>query len=224
MIEYVQAQLSRTCGVTSVSLCSLRRCRQEASKRASLRAQAEQEAIQCPPSGPVGHLLWFRDGSFLAYRNHQEVEMRQSSGTAEGPAEKVVKDVRRRTKKHHSAEERIRIALDGLRARLLSDVARYLRQLPDRSLAFRLTAHLWGAVAPGDQGLPMVFPQRFVPPLILCAAGGRLLHHPRGLVTTLGDGRRRFGLEESGDHFVCGLSVTGVKHRSRKGNQPIPGL
>jgi transposase len=41
--------------------------------------------------------------------------MRQRSGTAKPPAEKVVKDIRRRTRKHHSAEERIRIVLEGLR-------------------------------------------------------------------------------------------------------------
>lgn len=41
--------------------------------------------------------------------------MRQEPGTANNPAEKVVKDIRRRTEKHHSAEERIRIVLDGLR-------------------------------------------------------------------------------------------------------------
>ena len=41
--------------------------------------------------------------------------MRQKSGTAKPPAEKVVKDIRRRTRKQHSAEEKIRIVLEGLR-------------------------------------------------------------------------------------------------------------
>ncbi len=41
--------------------------------------------------------------------------MRQKPGTREEPAEKVVKDIRRRTRKHHSSAEKIRIVLEGLR-------------------------------------------------------------------------------------------------------------
>ena len=41
--------------------------------------------------------------------------MRQKPGTQKVPAEKVVKDIRRRARKQHSAEEKIRIVLDGLR-------------------------------------------------------------------------------------------------------------
>ena len=41
--------------------------------------------------------------------------MRQKSGTLKATAEPVVKDIRRRTRKHHSAEEKIRIVLEGLR-------------------------------------------------------------------------------------------------------------
>jgi transposase len=41
--------------------------------------------------------------------------MRQRSGTAKPPAEKVVKDIRRRKRKQHSAEEKIRVVLEGLR-------------------------------------------------------------------------------------------------------------
>lgn len=41
--------------------------------------------------------------------------MRQKPGTQKPPAEKVLKDIRRRTRKQHSAEEKIRIVLDGLR-------------------------------------------------------------------------------------------------------------
>ena len=42
--------------------------------------------------------------------------MRQKPGTQKAPAEKVVKDIRRRTRKQHSAEEKIRIVLEGLPA------------------------------------------------------------------------------------------------------------
>jgi transposase len=41
--------------------------------------------------------------------------MRQKSGRSKVPAETVVKDIRRRTRKQHSAEEKIRIVLEGLR-------------------------------------------------------------------------------------------------------------
>jgi transposase len=41
--------------------------------------------------------------------------MRQRSGTTKPPAEKVVKDIRRRTRKQHAAEEKIRVVLEGLR-------------------------------------------------------------------------------------------------------------
>jgi len=41
--------------------------------------------------------------------------MSQKSGSVKEPAEKVVKDIRRATRKRHSAEEKIRIVLSGLR-------------------------------------------------------------------------------------------------------------
>jgi len=41
--------------------------------------------------------------------------MRQKSVHAESPSERLVKNIRRVTRKRHSAEEKIRIVLDGLR-------------------------------------------------------------------------------------------------------------
>ena len=41
--------------------------------------------------------------------------MRQKPGPAKEPAEQVVKEIRRATGKHYSAEEKIRIVLEGLR-------------------------------------------------------------------------------------------------------------
>jgi transposase len=41
--------------------------------------------------------------------------MRQKPGSEKEPAEKVVKDIRRATRKHYSAEDKIRIVLEGLR-------------------------------------------------------------------------------------------------------------
>ncbi|MDH6235011.1 transposase [Mesorhizobium soli] len=41
--------------------------------------------------------------------------MRQKSEPQTSAAEKTIKDIRRVTRKHHSAEDKIRIVLDGLR-------------------------------------------------------------------------------------------------------------
>jgi transposase len=41
--------------------------------------------------------------------------MRQKPSTRISPSEKVIKDIRRVTRKHYSAEDKIRIVLDGLR-------------------------------------------------------------------------------------------------------------
>ena len=41
--------------------------------------------------------------------------MRQKPSSPNSPSEKVIKDIRRATRKHYSAEDKIRIVLDGLR-------------------------------------------------------------------------------------------------------------
>ena len=41
--------------------------------------------------------------------------MRPTSSSAKKPAEQVVKDIRRATRRHFAAEDKIRIVLDGLR-------------------------------------------------------------------------------------------------------------
>ena len=41
--------------------------------------------------------------------------MRQKSGPQKPAAEQVIKNIRRATRKHHSAEDKIRIVLEGLR-------------------------------------------------------------------------------------------------------------
>ena len=43
--------------------------------------------------------------------------MRQKSISQKDPAEKVVRDIRRKTRRKHSTEEKIRIVLEGLRAK-----------------------------------------------------------------------------------------------------------
>lgn len=41
--------------------------------------------------------------------------MRHTNGTGKSPGEKIVKDIKRATRKQYSSEEKIRIVLDGLR-------------------------------------------------------------------------------------------------------------
>jgi transposase len=41
--------------------------------------------------------------------------MRQKTGPRKSPGEKIVKDVKRATRKHYSSKEKIRIVFDGLR-------------------------------------------------------------------------------------------------------------
>ena len=43
------------------------------------------------------------------------MSQRSSAVTPKTPAERVVRDIRRATRKHHSAEDKIRIVLEGLR-------------------------------------------------------------------------------------------------------------
>jgi transposase len=52
---------------------------------------------------------------FLAHRHPEGTEMRQKSGKPNSPSESPVKSIRRATRKQCSAEEKIRIVLDGLR-------------------------------------------------------------------------------------------------------------
>ena len=40
--------------------------------------------------------------------------MRQTTGTRKSPGEKIVKDIKRATRKHYSSEEKIRIVLGRL--------------------------------------------------------------------------------------------------------------
>jgi transposase len=45
----------------------------------------------------------------------EDMQMNQKSPTSPSPSERLVKDIRRATRKHYSAEDKIRIVLDGLR-------------------------------------------------------------------------------------------------------------
>ena len=82
--------------------------------------------------------------------------MRQKPGTRKEPAEKVVKDIRRRTRTHHSAEEKIRIVLEGARSQPTDrhpspiSMPAFDWKLSDRQVADVLTwlRRSWGNDAP----------------------------------------------------------------------------
>src|ERR1700741_551368 len=50
--------------------------------------------------------------------------MRQASKRIPASAEKTVRDIRRATRRHHSAEEKIRIVLEGLREDSIAELCR----------------------------------------------------------------------------------------------------
>ena len=58
--------------------------------------------------------------------------MRQTNGSGRRSSEKIVKDIKRATRKQYSSEEKIRIVLDGLRGE--DSIAELCRReaLPDR--------------------------------------------------------------------------------------------
>ena len=70
--------------------------------------------------GPTTHNRYFAvnvSPGILALEYNADVELVtcQQTRPLKDPAEKVVQDIRRATRKHYSAEEKIRIVLEGLR-------------------------------------------------------------------------------------------------------------
>jgi transposase len=70
------------------------------------------------------------DFRFIVVRS-KEAKMRQKSGPEKPVAEQVIKDIRRATRKHHSAEDKIRIVLEGLRG--ADSIAALCRREPKAS-------------------------------------------------------------------------------------------
>lgn len=56
--------------------------------------------------------------------------MNRKSGTSKNAADKLVKGIRRKTRKHYSAEEKIRIVLAGLRGEEVFHIAVTRRETP----------------------------------------------------------------------------------------------
>ena len=68
---------------------------------------------------------------------------------AKAPAERVVKDIRRQTRRHFSAEDKIRIVLDGLRGEDSIAELPQGRHCPEPVLHLVEGVHGSGQAAPG---------------------------------------------------------------------------
>ncbi len=68
----------------------------------------------CPPSAPV-RLGLLNKGGFPAHPDHQGARMKRKSGPGKEPAEMVVQDIRRATRRHHSGGEK---PVSSLKARI----------------------------------------------------------------------------------------------------------
>ena len=55
------------------------------------------------------------NGGFLVHRSHYGAKINKRSGTSKDAADKLVRGIKRKTRKQYSAEEKIRIVLAGLR-------------------------------------------------------------------------------------------------------------
>src|ERR1700756_4409077 len=85
--------------------------------------------------------------------------MKQKSGPDKAPAEQVVKDIRRQTRRQYTAEEKIRIVLEGLRGEeSISDCAAG-KALPPRCItagrrsSWRPASAGWRATRPAPRRL-----------------------------------------------------------------------
>jgi transposase len=94
--------------------------------------------------------------------------MRQASKRVPESAEKTVRDIRRATRRHHSAEEKIRIVLEGLRGedsiaelcrKSACSTATALLSSSSRALGFPMTLKpRWPLAYPSRQqtGMPQI--------------------------------------------------------------------
>jgi hypothetical protein len=102
--------------------------------------------------------------------------MRQKSGSDKVPAEQVLKDIRRQTRRQHSAEEKIRIVLEGLRAESTRSFAAGRASLPRCITAgprssLRPVSADWPGTPPALPRIEREDPVRRNDPVHLCAEG-----------------------------------------------------
>ncbi len=99
--------------------------------KAIYRAETAETAAACLSQRLWDRLKGFHKGVFLAHHGDAKgTKMRQKSMSSRDAAEQTVRDIRRRTRKQYSAEEKIRIVLSGLRGE--DSIAELCRREGDR--------------------------------------------------------------------------------------------
>jgi transposase len=83
-----------------------------------------------------------REDFWFIVAQSKEAKMRQKTGPQTPATDRVIKDIRRATRKHHSAEDKIRIVLEGLRGED-SIAALCRREDIAESLYYSLTTSLY---------------------------------------------------------------------------------
>ncbi len=71
--------------------------------------------MNCFPSAPLRQIEGLSEGRISGSCVAVRSEEKQKSGPGKAPAEQVLKDIRRQTRRQYSVEEKIRIVLEGLR-------------------------------------------------------------------------------------------------------------
>ena len=69
---------------------------------------------ECLMSAPTTQIEVFEAGRVLAHRSHDGTKMNMTPETSKDAADKLVRGIKRKTRKHYSAEEKIRIILASL--------------------------------------------------------------------------------------------------------------
>lgn len=89
-------------------------------------SEGQASFMGCPPSLPMRQKRGLREGFYLiALRRRRP--MRAKSPSPKAPAERVLKDIRRSTRKHYSAEHNIRIVLECLRGGAIASLCRWYK-------------------------------------------------------------------------------------------------
>jgi transposase-like protein len=85
--------------------------------------------------------------------------MRQITGTRKSPGERIVKDIKRATRKHYSSEEKIRVVLDGVRGEdSIAELCRREGAYPKASITSGLRTS-WRLASGGWPGTHPVLPR-----------------------------------------------------------------
>ena len=109
--------------------------------------------------------------------------MKQKSGPDKAPAEQVLKDIRRQTRRHHSAEEKIRIVLGGLRGEASISLCR--REGIAASIYYGRSKEFHEARKPSTRAAPPASSRKSIPDATRTAAAP-IMPKPLGTAGVIG--------------------------------------